>query len=344
MPPSIVQVTRSVVIAVNGTQALDGRRMGRLRLSDRRFDEDASVARNLDPNHLLSRRILLSSTLALFACRTSERNRVGPPQRIASRTVFADEVLWALGPAVQARVVGLSPMADDVRYSTVAGAWPESTPRLGTDPEQLLALAPDLVIVASFSAPEYRAAIEGKVDVLTLEDFSGFAGYLDNLARIGAALDERAAAQALHDRFIARQTELEAARPLERPTVIAWDYGHVPAAQTSFDDAARCAGFINVPARERLSGHPRVDAEQLVAWNPAWIVVSCGEGFPATRPADSCAEAIARLGAQPGFGMLEAVVREQVIAIEPPYLGTVGEGMLELAARMQAALLATRSR
>lgn len=289
-----------------------------------------------DPEHrLLSRRVVLSSTLALLACnRASRRERQGPAKRIASRTVFADEVLWALGPEVRARVVALSPMADDARYSMVAGQWPTSTPRLGTDPEQLLALAPDLVIVASFNAPEYRAAIEGQVDVLTLEDFSGFAGYLDNVARIGEALGERAAADVLRERFVARQAELEAARPpaSERPSVIGWDYGHVPAAETSFDDAARCAGFVNVPAREGLSGHPRVDAEQLVAWNPAWVVLSCGEG--------SCAEAIARFAEQPGFAELDAVVREQVIAIEPPYLGTVGEGMLELAARMQAALLA----
>jgi iron complex transport system substrate-binding protein len=118
--------------------------------------------------------------------------------------------------------------------------------------------------------------------------------------------------------------------------VVGWDYGHMPAGGTSFDDAARCAGFVNVPAREGMSGHPRVDAEQVLAWNPTWIVVSCGEG--------SCAEAIARLGEQPGFSSLEAVARGQVIAIEPPYLAAVGEGMLELAARMQAALLARRQR
>ena len=87
----------------------------------------------------------------------------GPARRVASRTVFADEVLWALGPEVRERVVGLSPMADDPRYSTVAGLWPSTTPRLGRNPEELLALGPDLVILASFSEVEYRAAIEGKV-------------------------------------------------------------------------------------------------------------------------------------------------------------------------------------
>ena len=41
------------------------------------------------------------------------------------------------------------------------------------------------------------------------------------------------------------------------------------------------------PAREGLVGHQRIDTEQLVAWDPQWIVIGCGE-----RP---CAEAIAEL-------------------------------------------------
>jgi ABC-type Fe3+-hydroxamate transport system substrate-binding protein len=298
---------------------------------------------NADPP-LLSRRAALRSLLLLLtsapaACgRPGGRERTGPPERVASRTVFADELLWALGPTVQAKVVGLSPMADDPRYSTVAGLWPGSTPRLGPNPEELLALGPDLVIVASFSAPEYRAALDGKLEVLTLDDFTGFAGYLDNLAKIGDALGEVGAAAALRARFEARRAALEGARPPapERPTIIAWDHGAVPGAATSFHDAAEAAGFVNLAAREGLRGHSRLDAEQLVAWDPEWIVVSCGQG--------SCADAVARLGASPGFSGLGAVVERRVIAIEPPYLGTVGEAMLELAERMQGALLERRRR
>jgi ABC-type Fe3+-hydroxamate transport system substrate-binding protein len=257
----------------------------------------------------------------------------GPPQRIASRTVFADEVLWALGDEVRGRVVGLSPMADDARYSTVAGRWPEATPRVGRNPEELLALAPDLVILASFSAPEYRAAIEDKVHAVVLDDFTGFEGYLANLERIGEATGAEAEAAKLRARFEARRAKLEAARPPadERPSVIAWDYGYVPGAHTSFDDAATTAGFVNLAAREGIEGHQRVDAEQLVAWDPRWIVIGCGE--------QPCAAAVAKLGEQPGIAKLAAVEQGRVLAIEAPYLATTGAGMLELAARMQARLL-----
>lgn len=278
--------------------------------------------------------ILLSIVLVL-GCSAKDRSHEseGPAQRIASRTVFADEVLWELGEDVRARVVGLSPMADDARYSTVADRWPSTTARLGRNPEELLALGPDLVILASFSEVEYRAALEGKVRTLLLDDLDGFAGYLGNVERIGAAIGASSRATVLHDRFVARQHELEARRPAQdqRPSVIAWDYGYVPAAQTSFDDVARTAGFVNLPAREGLTGHQRIDAEQIVAWAPQWIVISCGE--------QSCASAVESFAAQPGFGRLDAVANGHVIAIESPYLSTTGEGMLELAARMQARLL-----
>jgi ABC-type Fe3+-hydroxamate transport system substrate-binding protein len=271
----------------------------------------------------------------LSSCRAAERElgSEGPAQRIASRTVFADEVLWALGPEVRARVVGLSPMADDARYSTVADLWPDSTARLGRNPEELLALAPDLVILASFSEVEYRSALEGKVRTLVLADLTGFAGYLDNVEQIGVAVGASEQAAGLRERFLARRHELEARRPpeAERPSVIAWDYGYVPAAQTSFDDVARTAGFVNLPAREGMTGHQRVDAEQLVAWDPQWIVIGCGE--------QTCAGALTSFAEQPGFGRLAAVTTGHVIAIESPYLSTTGEQMLELAARMQARLL-----
>jgi ABC-type Fe3+-hydroxamate transport system substrate-binding protein len=271
----------------------------------------------------------------LLGCRSTpqhEQAASGPAQRVVSRTVFADEVLWALGPTVHARVVGVSPMADDPRYSMVAGLWPSETPRLGRNPEQLLALAPDLVILASFSEVEYRAAIEGKVAVLELDDFDGFASYVANLERIGDALGVADEAARLRDEFTTRRATLEARRPPEdqRPSVIAWDHGYVPGSETSFDDAASTAGFRNLAAAHDLVGHQRIDAEQLIAWQPEWIVIGCGE--------QTCAEAITQLGEQPGFSRLAAVTSGHVIAIESPYLATTGAGQLELAARMQARL------
>jgi iron complex transport system substrate-binding protein len=257
------------------------------------------------------------------------------PQRIASRTVLSDEVLWELGEPVRARVVGLSPMVDDPRYSSVADRWPASVPRLGRNPEELLATGADLVILASFSDAEYRAAIADHTRLLVLEDFSGFEAYLANLQSIGSAVGaDPEQVAALRRRFEDRRAELEQARPpqAERPTVIAWDHGHVPGKGTSFDDAATTAGFRNLAGEQGLVGHQRLDTEQLLAWDPQWVVIGCGE--------HSCERARATFVDQPGIESLQAVWNDRVITIEAPWLGSIGEGMLVLSSRMQAELLA----
>ncbi len=114
--------------------------------------------------------------------------------------------------------------------------------------------------------------------------------------------------------------------------MVAWDFGYVPGADTTFDDAATTAGMLNMVAQRGLKGHQRLDAEQLVAWDPRWLVIGCGER--------GCERAVADLAEQPGIGSLAAVREGRVIAIEAPYLATTGSGMLELAARMQARVLA----
>lgn len=283
------------------------------------------------------RSLLLSliASILLGACsRTDPQPEPqSTPERIASRTVLSDEVLWALGEPVRSRVVGVSPMVDDPRYSSVADRWPASVPRLGHNPEELLATGADLVILASFSDAEYRAALADHTRLLVLEDFSGFAAYLSNLEQIGAAVGaEPEQIAALRRRFEDRRAELELTRPpeAERPTVICWDYGHVPGKQTSFDDAAATAGFRNLASEHGLVGHQRLDTEQLVAWDPQWLVIGCGE--------DSCERARTTLIEQPGFEHLRAVRDDHVITIEAPWLGTIGEGMLELSARMQSKL------
>lgn len=281
----------------------------------------------------------LALALTPLACSRSDAHEPDDaiPQRIASRTVSSDEILWALGDEVRARVVGISPMADDPRYSGVAQRWPNSVPRLGRNPEELLATGAQLVILASFSDAEYRSAITDHAELLVLDDFSGFAAYLANLERVGEAVGASPESiAAVRERFETRRVAIESERPplAARPSVVAWEAGHVPGASTTFDDIATCAGFRNLAREQGLVGHQRVDAEQLVAWDPAWIVIGCGE--------QACARAIEAFAEQPGFAHLQAVREAQVIAIEAPWLGSVGEGMLEAAARMKAARVEAR--
>lgn len=248
---------------------------------------------------------------------------------LASAVIPTDEVLWALGPELRERTLAVSNLADDVRYSQVAGKWPERVVRLGLNPEEVIALRPDVVFVASFSTPEYRAALEGRVKVVELQAFDGFAGYFENLDRIGDAADARAGTDALKAEFETRRAAIAAKAPSQSPTCLAWSEGYVPGKGTTFFDVAQTAGCVPIAADKGIEGHQPLDLEQILAWDPEVLVVGCN---------GDCDEAEAALASRPGLSALRSVREGKVAVIPDAAIGSVGAGMLDFAEALQAQL------
>jgi iron complex transport system substrate-binding protein len=254
----------------------------------------------------------------------SDRGPAGLPQRIVSQTVFSDEILWALGEPVRSRVVAVSIMADDERYSRVAGRWPPALPRVRGNSEQLLSIAPDLAIVADFTAAEARALLhDAGVRTLALSGFDGFDDYRRHVRELAATVGAKEAGERVVDRFDRRLAEVrvEVAKE-QRPDVLSWIDGMVAGASTTFDDAARSAGYDNLAALHGHTGHVRLSVEQAVAWDPEYIVTICG-----TIP---CEEAERALAGREGFSATRAALNDHIVAIPSRHLLAVGEGMLEV--------------
>ena len=255
------------------------------------------------------------------------------PAKVASKLVWGDEMLWSGGELTRSKTVALSALVDDTRYSTVAGEWPQSVPRLGNNPEQILALGPDIVLLAGFTAAEYRAAIAGHISELEFEAFTGFAAHRRAIRTLAQRLDQPSlATRALatfdgeHER-LARQTRETAGTAASRwPTCLLWQFDSTAGSDTTFSDAVELAGCRNRAAMAGVSGHHRVDVEQMLAWNPDFIVLSCGEA--------GCEAAVTQFVERPGIRRLSAVTQGRIVAIPPPFLSTTGLGMLELAGRI----------
>lgn len=276
----------------------------------------------------MSRRLLLVCVALLgLACKRRERPAPeGPPQRIVSQTILSDEVLWALGESVRPRVVGISRLADDPRYSLVAGTWPEDVERMPLSSESLLAKDPDLVIIADFTAVETKTMLEGAgLPTLQLSGFDGFADYRAHLRAIGGAIGAPDEAEALREEFD---------RALGRPPTLAsglaavsWNEGNVAGRATTFDDVARAAGLANLAADRGIDGHKPVTLEQLVAWDPAVLVIPC-----VGDEAQDCRRTERDTAAQPGIAATAAAREGLVVAVPSRYLYSVGRGMLETVA------------
>lgn len=286
-------------------------------------------------------RALALLALALACAPASAPVPAGPARRILSQTVLSDEILWSLGPAARARVVGLSTMADDPRYSQVAGQWPPEVPRLAVTSEGLLAREPDLVVIASFSAPEIKAMLRAQsVRLIELDSFTGFADYRRQLRQLATAAEADAAADTLIAELDRRLALLAARRPTPAPTAIAWADGYAATGGTTFADVAAAAGLINLPERSGLSGHVPVAMELLLAWDPEVIVISC----PATDVHDpACPAAEARFAEGPGITATRAYRDGRIIALPARDIGGTGEGMILSAELLQARLLAPQA-
>jgi iron complex transport system substrate-binding protein len=282
---------------------------------------------------------LLALALLLPACEPAAPAPQGPAHRVLSQTVLGDELLWDLGPAARARVVGVSVMADDPRYCRVANQWPAELPRLAATTEGLLARAPDLAVIASYTAPETRALLAANgVRLLELGRSPGFADYRRDLRTLAAAVESTPVAEARIAELDARLAVLAAHRPSPAPGVISWGDGYAATGATSFADIARAAGLDNLPERAGLSGHVPVAMEQLLAWDPAYIVIAC----PAARAEDPACRAAERdfIASGPGLSATRAAREHGVIAVPARDLASTGEGMLITAELLQARVLA----
>lgn len=282
------------------------------------------------------RRVLAGALLApLLACRRDEpRAAPGDGRRVVSQTVLSDEVLWDLGPEVHPHVIAVSTMADDPRYSHVVDRWPASIPRAAGTSEALLALVPDLVILASFTSAETQAVIrDAGLRMLVLDRFDGFDDYRANVRAIAAAVEAEAAGDRLVAEFDARLLELRVDTP-GGPRVLSWNEGNVPGAGTSFHDIATAAGLRNIPAEQGRSGHLQLGIEQIVAWDPDVLVVPCGT--------DDCEAAARDHAARPGLSATRAARQGRVIAIPSRDLYSTGAAMLDVVERLRSVRVEAR--
>jgi iron complex transport system substrate-binding protein len=305
----------------------------------RRRSKDSTPAGRIGPAFVL----LAAAVLAIAGCKGTGSHAAGhgeahfQPERIISLTVASDEILWRLGPTVRTRVIGVSALADDPLYSGIVGQWPEDLPRLLGTSEQVVAGAPDLVIAASFTAPETRGQIAAAgISLVSLVNLAGFEDYRTNVRTIAQAV----AAEPLGDTLIAdfdrRMTEARADPPVQQPTAVSWIGDMVAGSNTSFDDIARAAGCTNVAAEHGIVGHQAVGLEQIVVWDPEVIVTECG-----ARP---CALAEAALARKPGLArrstpnLEPSAAQRRIVALPSHMLYSTGEGMLDAVARLRQAL------
>jgi len=198
-----------------------------------------------------------------------------PPQKIASAALGSDEILLSLvGPE---RLLGVTYFAEDPAISNIADqldAIPHTD--LSGNPEYLISLEADLVILAAYNNPAaLDQLLDANVPVFVLAEFNTIDEIRTNIRLLGQVTGEERKAEALiKDMNTRLQAVQDAITDQEPVRVLYYEPGGITYGPGStVDEIISLAGGINVVAEFDLGPYPLVDAEFVINADPDVILL-----------------------------------------------------------------------
>jgi iron complex transport system substrate-binding protein len=202
-----------------------------------------------------------------------------PPQRIVSQTLGTDEILLAISEPH--RIVALSVFAQDARYSNVVEKARLIAGQTTGGAEHILSFNPDLIFMASYSKAETVELLQAAGSpVFRFTHFRRIADIKNNIKTIGYAIGEDKRAAALVAKMEKEIKAIRANIP-QNATFRVMSYsqwGYTAGSNTTFDDMLLMIGAINVTATHGFSGHIKMSSEQILEWQPDFIVTGANQG------------------------------------------------------------------
>lgn len=248
-----------------------------------------------------------------------------PWARIVTLDVVSDELAALL--IERERLVAVS------RWAQGPEAWRlEGLPRVAglDDLQALVALRPDLAIVASFGGELERLARlrEAGIAVFNLGPARGLADLLAAARRVGILVGAPERGERLASALARRMAAVAADVPPERRrralllTPLA-DQVYGGTAGSSYHDVLVAAGLLDAAAGHFAEPWPRLSAEQVLALDPELIVTRTGGA--------------ALLRRLPGFARLAVVQRpDGIVELPTELFDSPGPSMLEAAEALRA--------
>ena len=198
-----------------------------------------------------------------------------PPNRILSAVLASDEILTALVPPE--RLAGVTYLVDEPGLSDVAKLLPPDLPRIHAEAETMLALRPDLVVLASYTrAATVRLLASAGVPVVRFQWYRSFGDIMDSIGMLAAAVGADANGARLVDDMRRRIANVEGrTQDLPRPRVLYYGAGGYSAGRDTLIDAMiTLAGGHNVARDAGLRGQGRLPLEVAVSLRPEVVLVS----------------------------------------------------------------------
>ncbi len=196
------------------------------------------------------------------------------PQRIVSLTLATDEILLSL--VATERVRAVTYLAGDSIWTNVSETARQVEHTVQSDPEQIIALEPDLVLAATYNNPDHIKLLrDAGIPVVVVSLFDSVDQVADNIRYVAQLTGDEARAEELIAAMEERLAAIEAmaAKAETKPRVLFYTaFGSSAGKGSTFSDIVQRAGGTNL-GDEALDGpFGEISLEKIVELNPDVII------------------------------------------------------------------------
>jgi iron complex transport system substrate-binding protein len=233
-----------------------------------------------------------------------------PAHRIVSQYWSIDEFVYSILPPQDVVAVSQSAYAEEI--SNVLQHVQTFKPAVATDVERVIALDPDLMLISREGRADYTSlARSSGVPVYRIEtSFETLDQIEQNIRLVGymTGQDESAAKEAF--RFHAAIEKAAAMRPREsaKPRILGLGGRYTYGKKTLFQDIVTKLGGINVGAENGIVGYDSVSFEQVVRWDPEWIIAGAKTG--------DTKQVLATLMSDPAISLTQAARNGHIVVVD----------------------------
>lgn len=240
-----------------------------------------------------------------------------PPQRIVSVTLGTDEILSAL--VNSNRITGVTHLSDNLDMSNIPHWYPEHVKRVQGEVEEILALEPDLVFVASYTRAEVvRLLLSSNIPVVRLSQYDSFGDIEDNIQLVAKVTGtEQQAASLLEGLRQKAQLITQKVNGRNRARVLYYSLnGYTAGAGTKINEMIEMAGGYNVIKETQITGSHKISEEIAIGLEPDIILISGGSPDNQAPPSEL-------LSARASWQNTPAVLNNQVYDLQGTWLLSV---------------------
>jgi iron complex transport system substrate-binding protein len=232
-----------------------------------------------------------------------------PAHRIVSQYWSIDEFVYTILPPQDVVAVSQSAYAEEI--SNVLQNVQQFKPAVATDVERVVALDPDLMLVSREGRADYTSlARSSGVPVYRIEtSFETLDQIEQNIRLVGYMAGQDESADKESSRFHAAIEKAASMRPPgAKPRILGLGGRYSYGRKTLFQDIVTRLGGVNVGAENGLVSYDAVNFEQLVRWDPEWIIAGAKTG--------SEKQILANLMSDPAISLTQAARNGHIVVLD----------------------------